>query len=86
MRHSFSACLKKRWYLLRNCRRCWNKICTSNYELDRLLLKRTNRKVIGLEKNELGGKIIKESAALRTKAYNYLTDNKGKYKKTKGTK
>ena len=31
---------------------------TSNYELDRLLHKGKNRKVIGLMKDELGGKII----------------------------
>ena len=31
---------------------------TSNYELDRPLLKEKNKKVLGLMKNELGGKII----------------------------
>ena len=32
---------------------------TSNYELERLLPKRINKKVIGLMKRKLGGKILK---------------------------
>ena len=48
---------------------------TSNYELDRALPKGKHKKVINLMKEELGGKIIKEFAALRAKTYNYLTDN-----------
>ena len=38
---------------------------TSNFELDRPLPKRKNRKLIGLMKNELGGKIIKKVVELR---------------------
>ena len=45
-----------------------------------------NKKVIGLMKDELRGKIIKEFAALRAKAYSYLTDNNNEDKKAKGTK
>ena len=37
-------------------------------------------------KDELGGKIIAEFAALRSKAYSYLMDDSGSDKKTKGTK
>ena len=35
-------------------------------------------------KDELGGKIIREFAALRTKAYCYLIDDGGQYKSAKG--
>ena len=49
---------------------------TSNYELDRPLPKgKKNKKVIGLVKYELCGKIMKKFAALRAKIYNNLTDN-----------
>ena len=37
-------------------------------------------------KDELGGKIIIEFVALRTKTYSYLTDGDKNVKKTKGTK
>ena len=37
-------------------------------------------------KDELGGKIMKEFAALRAKTYSYLTHNSDGDKKTKGTK
>ena len=37
-------------------------------------------------KDELGGKIMKEFAALRAKTYSYLTENSGENKKAKGTK
>ena len=33
-----------------------------------------NNKVIGLMKDELGGKILSEFVALRPKTYSYLTD------------
>ena len=39
------------------------------------LPKRKKKKVIGLMKNGLGGKIMREFAALRAKAYNYLTND-----------
>ena len=48
---------------------------TSNYELDGPLPKWKNKKVIGLMKDELGGKLMKEFAALRAKTCSYLTDN-----------
>ena len=59
---------------------------TSNYEVDRPLPTGKNKKVIGLMKNELGGKIITEIVALRPKTYSYLTDDCKEHKKAKGTK
>ena len=37
-------------------------------------------------KDELGGKIIGEFAALRPKTYSFLTDDNNKKQKAKGTK
>ena len=47
----------------------------SNYEVDRPLPKGKNKKVIGLMRDELGGRIITEFVALRPKTYSYLTDD-----------
>ena len=44
-----------------------------------------NKKVIGLMKDELGGKIMIELVALGPKTYSYLTDGCEKDKKAKGT-
>ena len=44
------------------------------------------KKVIGLMKDELGGKIMTEFVALRPKTYSYLTDYCKEDKKAKGTK
>ena len=59
---------------------------TSNYEVDRPLPTGKNKKVIGLMKEELGGKIITEFLTLRPKTYSYLTDDCKENKKAKGTK
>ena len=59
---------------------------TSNYEIDRPLPTKKNKKVIGLMKDELGGKIITEFVTLRPKTYSYLTDDGKEDKKSKGTK
>ena len=59
---------------------------TSNYEVDRPLSTGKNKKVIGLMKDELGGKIITEFVTLRPKASSYLTDDCKEDKKAKGTK
>ena len=47
---------------------------------------RKNKKVIGLMKVKLGGKIIKEFVAVRPKTYSYLIDESNTNKKVKGTK
>ena len=59
---------------------------TSNYEVDRPLPTGKDKKVIGLIKDELGGKIITEFVTLRPKTYSYLTDDCKEDKKAKGTK
>ena len=59
---------------------------TSNYEVNRPLPKGKNKKVIGLTKDELGGKIIMEFVTLRPKTYSYSTDDGKEDKKAKGTK
>ena len=42
---------------------------TSNYEVNRLLPTGKNKQVIGLMKDELGGKIMTELVALRLKIF-----------------
>ena len=59
---------------------------TSNYEVNRPLPTGKNKKIIGLMKDELGGKIITEFVTLRPKTYSYLMDDCKKDKKAKGTK
>ena len=58
----------------------------SNYEVNRPLPTGKNEKVIGLIKDELGGKIITELVTLRPKTYSYLTDDCKEDKKAKETK
>ena len=61
---------------------------TSNYDENdkRPLQIEKNKKVTGLFKDELGGKIMKEFCALRVKIYSYLMDDGSEVKKSKGTK
>ena len=65
---------------------------TSNYEVDRPLPTGKNKKVIGLIKDELNGRIMKEFVALRPKTYAYQIydynddDDDNKLKNAKGTK
>ena len=59
---------------------------TSNYEIDRPLPKGKNKKVSGLMKDKLGGKIMIKFVGLREKTYIYLIDDISKHKKAKGTK
>ena len=63
-----------------------NRFDTSNYELNRPLPMGKNKKVVGLMKDELGGKIITKFVTLRPKTYLYLTDDGKKDKKAKGAK
>ena len=61
---------------------------TSNYDENdkRPLPIGKNKKVPGLFKDELGGKIIKELCLLRLEAYAYLMEDDSVKKKAKGTK
>ena len=61
---------------------------TSNYdEKDKRPLPiGKNKKVIGLFKDELGGKAMTEFCALRAKAYAYKLDDDTEHKNAKGTK
>ena len=61
---------------------------TSNYDKkgNRPLPIGKIKKVIGLFKDELGGKIVTEFCALRDKAYVYKLDDDTEHKKAKGTK
>ena len=72
-----------------------NRFDTSNYEANtsetsalvcRPLPTGKNKKIIGLMKDELGGKIITEFVTLRPKTYSFLTDDVKEDKKAKGTK
>ena len=63
-----------------------NRFDTSNYEVNRPLPTGKNKKVIGLMKDELGGKIITEFVTLRPKTYSFLTDDGKEDKRAKGTK
>ena len=61
---------------------------TSNYNKkdDRSLPIGKNKKVIGMYKDELGGKIMTEFWALRAKTYAYKLHDDTEFKKAKGTK
>ena len=61
---------------------------TSNYDKNdkRPLQIGVNKKVIGMFKDELGGKIMKEFCALRAKTYTYLMEDDSENKKAKGIK
>ena len=59
---------------------------TSNYEINGILPKGKNKKVISGLKNELDGKVMREFIGLRAKTYSYLIDGGSKDKIAKGTK
>ena len=62
------------------------KYDTSNYTVERPLPMGKNKKLIGMMKDELGGRIMKEFIELRLKCYSYLTDDGNVDKKAKRTK
>ena len=62
------------------------RFVTSNYQVNRPRPTGKNKKMTGLKKDELGGKIMTEFVALRPKTYSYLTDDCKEDKKAKGTK
>ena len=61
---------------------------TSNYDKNdkRPLPIGINKKVLGMFKDELGGKIMTEFVALRAKAYAFRNEDGSEHKKAKGTK
>ena len=59
---------------------------TSNYQLERQLPKEKNKKVTGLMKDKIGGKIMTEFIGFGAKTHSYLIDDISKDKKAKGTK
>ena len=63
-----------------------NRFDTSIYEVNKPLPMGKNKKVIGLMKDEIGGKIITKFVTLRPKTYLYLTGDGKEDKKAKGTK
>ena len=63
-----------------------NNYDISNYTVERPLSIGKNKKKIGLMKDKLGGKIMKEFIGLRPKCYTTLMDDNEVGKKAKGTK
>ena len=63
-----------------------NRFDTSNYEINRPLPTGKNKKVLGLMKDELGGRTITEFVTLRPKTYSYLTDDGKEDKKSQRNK
>ena len=84
---NFIAGIKTERYLRRLCERWWNKIWYLKLWKRQTITeqKRKNKKVIGLMKDNLGRKIMKETAALTAIAYSYLIDNddEDKWEKSK---
>ena len=57
------------------------KFDTLSYEFNRPLPKGKNKEVVGVMKDELGGKVMKEFVGLRVKTYSYIIDDDSEYKK-----
>ena len=85
--NSFIICIKTKGFFEDIASDVEKEFDTSNYEADRPLLTGKNKKVIGLMKDELRGKIMAEFVALRLKNYAYLIDDDAsEVKKAKETK
>ena len=84
--HSFIINIKTEYFYKDIANNVEKRSETSNYEVNRPLPTGKNKKVIGLMKYELRGKIIMEFVTLRPKTYSYLTDDCKEDKKAKGTK
>ena len=65
----------------------WAYVRQSNkiYNCERTRYKGKNKKVVGLMKEELGGKVMTEFAALKPQTDSYLMDDVRNDKKAKGT-
>ena len=59
---------------------------TPNYELDRLIPKIKNKKVIVLMKDELGRQVMRKFFGLKAKTYSHLLDDGSEDKKAKDIK
>ena len=64
----------------------WFDTSAYNKNYNRPLPIGKNKKVIGLFKDKLGGKVMTEFIALRAKAYAYITEDGSVHKRAKGTK
>ena len=64
----------------------WFDISNYNEDNKRLLPIGKNKKVIGLFKDKLGGKIMKKFVGIRAKSWAYLMDDHSQHKKAKRTK
>ena len=84
--HSFIINIKMEYFYENIANDVEQRFATSNYEVNRSLPTRKSKKVIGLMKDKLRGKIMIEFVALREKTYSYLTDDDKEVKKAKGTK
>ena len=71
---SFIAYIKTEHINVSSSKYVETRLDTSNYELDRQLPKGKNKKVIGLMRDELGGKTVKEFPALTARTYSYLQE------------
>ena len=58
------------------------RFLSSNLEIDRLLPEGKNKNVVGLMKDQLCGKIMKEFVGLSAKTYSYLKDKNDDDKKS----
>ena len=85
---SFIICIKTEYFYKDIANDVERWFDTSNYDEKgkRPLPIGKNKKVIGLFKDELGGKIMTEFVALRAKAYAYKLDDDTEMKRANGTK